>query len=256
MRCNSCATRRVSDRFVPHHAVCRVCLGLPRGHPQNAHRTAQCVVHDSFSRVGIRKTRAVRCLTRCAVGLPPTRVTTWFCYDSPGVQVHLVKKEKKKKGKKGNKNITTGRFQEGSISPGSLHAAAWPLEPRPAGVPCAAPCLFVFSPAVHSLHWITCHTALPLFRAPFPSYSPRSFYALVISSVVALLAPLFNFVLLNCANPSFESNLPKPPQISPTSRLCFSRQPLLQSFAGSTSWLQFAHVCLVRTDKILITELV
>jgi hypothetical protein len=113
-------------RFVPHRAVCRVCLGLSRGHSQNMRCTVQCAAHDSCSCVSIRKSRVARCLTRCAVGLPPTCVTAWFRYDSPGVRVHLVKKRKKKREKTGNKNITTGRFQEGSVPLGSLHAAACP----------------------------------------------------------------------------------------------------------------------------------
>jgi hypothetical protein len=72
-----------------------------------------------------------------------------------------------------------------------------------------------------------------------------------------VLAPLFSFALsFDCANPSIECNLLKTPQSSPTSRFCPSRQSLLQSFAGSTSWLQFVPVCLVRTYKNLITALV
>jgi hypothetical protein len=37
--------------------------------------------------------------------------------------------------------------------------------------------------------------------------------------------------------------------------LCFSWQSLIQSYTGSTCWLQFTSACLVRMDKNLITTL-
>jgi hypothetical protein len=76
------------------------------------------------------------------------------------------------------------------------------------------------------------------------------------AALITCLALSFDLALLfDCANPCFECSLPRTPHSSTTSRLCFSRQSLLQSFTGSTCWLQLTPVCLVRTDKNLITAL-
>jgi hypothetical protein len=76
------------------------------------------------------------------------------------------------------------------------------------------------------------------------------------AALIMCLALSFDLALLfDCANPCFECSLPRTPHSSTMSRLCFSRQSLLQSFAGSTCWLQLTTMCLVRTDKNLITAL-
>ena len=76
------------------------------------------------------------------------------------------------------------------------------------------------------------------------------------AALITCLALSFNLALLfDCANPCFECSLPRTPHSPTMSRLCFSRQSLLQSYVGSICWLQLTPVCLVRTDKNLITTL-
>jgi hypothetical protein len=95
------------------------------------------------------------------------------------------------------------------------------------------------------------------FATPSPPYLLPFRFHLLPAAFVSRLALSFNFALLfECANPWLECSLPRTPHISITSKFCFSRQSLLQSFASSTGWLQVAPVCVVRTDKNLITALV
>jgi hypothetical protein len=82
------------------------------------------------------------------------------------------------------------------------------------------------------------------------------FLHFVSSNCQYVLALLFNFAsLLDCANHWFECSLPKTPHTPTTSRLCFCRQSLRQSFTGATCLRLDRPCCLVRTDKNLITAL-
>jgi hypothetical protein len=98
--------------------------------------------------------------------------------------VHLVKKRKKEKRKNGkqkhNNRTFPRRVRSARISSRGRLSHVYSCFPLP--------CTTYFG--------ITRHTAPPLFRASFPSYSPHSFFTLVMSIVVTLLAPLFNFALL------------------------------------------------------------
>jgi hypothetical protein len=99
----------------------------------------------------------------------------------------------------------------------------------------------------------TCSPLLCFSFAPLPLLHLCTLFP---AALITCLALSFNLALLfDCANPCFECSLPRTPHSPTTSRLCFSRQSLLQSFAGSTCWLQLTPVCLVRTDKNLITAL-
>jgi hypothetical protein len=99
----------------------------------------------------------------------------------------------------------------------------------------------------------TCSPLLCFSFAPLPLLH---LYTLFPAALITCLVLSFNHALLfDCANPYFECSLPRTPHSPTTSRICFSRQSLLQSFAGSICWLQLTHVCLVRTDKNLITAL-
>jgi hypothetical protein len=115
------------------------------------------------------------------------------------------------------------------------------------------------------LVWV-CHagslgvrTRCYLFSSLVFSFAPLPFLHLCTlfpAALIMCLALSFNLALLfDCANPCFECSLPRTPHSPTTSRLCFSRQSLLQSFAGTTCWLQLTPVCLVRMDKNLITAL-
>jgi hypothetical protein len=110
---------------------------------------------------------------------------------------------------------------------------------------------------LHFFPEATLHASLfPFHARPTSPCSPPFFFSLVINNIWSCLALQFNFALLfDCANPSIECSLPKTPQSSTPTRFHFARQSLLQAFAGSTSWLQVAPVCLVRLDKNLITAL-
>jgi hypothetical protein len=96
-------------------------------------------------------------------------------------------------------------------------------------------------------------SSLVFFLCPLPLLHLCTLFP---AALITCLTLSFNLALLfDCANPCFECNLPRTPHSPTTSRLCFSRQSLLQFFAGSTCWLQLTPVCLVRTDKNLITTL-
>jgi hypothetical protein len=96
-------------------------------------------------------------------------------------------------------------------------------------------------------------SSLVFFLCPLPLLHLCTLFP---AALITCLALSFNLALLfDCANPCFECSLPRTPHSPTTSRLCFSRQSLLQSFTGSTCWLQLTPVCLVRTDKNLITAL-
>jgi hypothetical protein len=106
------------------------------------------------------------------------------------------------------------------------------------------------------------HRALSAFSAApshllFPLVS-FSFYFFTLFPAALLRDLHYNStlqLLFDCANPSIECSLPKTLQSSMATRFRFARQSLLKSFSGSTGWLQVAPVCLVRTDKNLITAL-
>jgi hypothetical protein len=96
-------------------------------------------------------------------------------------------------------------------------------------------------------------SSLVFFLCPLPLLH---LCTLFLAALITCLALSFNLALLfDCANPCFECSLPRTPHSPTVSKLCLSRQSLLQSFTGSTCWLQLTPVCLVRTDKNLIIAL-
>jgi hypothetical protein len=96
----------------------------------------------------------------------------------------------------------------------------------------------------------------PLLCFSFASLPLLHICTLFRAALITCLALSFNLALLfDCANPCFECSLPRTPHSPTMSRICFSRQSLLQSFTGSTCSLQLTPVCLVRMDKNLITAL-